>query len=250
MKIIISPAKTMRDQGDGFAYGQFPLFLSEAQRLLERLKTFSIDELMTLMNCSRKLAELNFQRFQHMDLTRGCAPALFSYDGLQYKTMAPNVFSDEEYAYVRQHLMILSGFYGLLRPDDGVRFYRLEMQTPLALDGFADLYAFWGDKIYRELFSSGETVVNLASKEYAQSVEPYLKESDRMIECVFGTLANGKVKVKGTLAKMARGAMVRWMAERQVDKEEQLKAFDELGFAFCEELSSDRQLVYLAKGTK
>ncbi len=247
MKIIISPAKTMRDQGDGFHCGQFPVLLEKTERLLEVLRTFSIEELMMLMKCNRRLAELNFQRFQQMDLKRSCTPALFSYDGLQYKSMAPNVFTNEEYAYIQRHLIILSGFYGLLRPDDAVRFYRLEMQTPLAVDGCEDLYEFWKETIYQQLFSSRETVINLASKEYSKVIEPYLKKNDRMIECIFGILVEGQVKVKGTLAKMARGSMVRWMAENQIEKEEDIKAFHEQGFEYEPAFSNDRQWIFLKK---
>lgn len=245
MKVIISPAKTMRDNEDGFAVEQKPIFLKEAQLLLSRLKPMSSEELMTLMKCNQKIAELNYQRFQTMDLENSLTPALFSYDGLQYKSMAPHVFTSEEYAWVKAHLIILSGFYGMLHPADGVRFYRLEMQTELSIEDKKNLYEFWSDKVYQKLYEETDTVINLASKEYSQMIEPYLKATDRMITCVFGVLSQNKIKVKGTLAKMARGAMVRWMAENQVNTIEQLKQFNQQGFEYQQEYSTDQELVFI-----
>jgi len=243
MKIIISPAKTMRDNEDVFDVAQKPIFIKEAETLLKQLKPLSVDELMSLMKCNRKIAELNWHRFQTMDLNHALLPALFTYDGLQYKSMAPHIFTEEEAEYIQNHLVILSGFYGMLRPMDGVRFYRLEMQTELSGDTWNDLYDFWGDKIYQKL--KGEPIINLASKEYSKVIEDYLQPEDRFITCVFGELVNGKVKVKGTLAKMARGAMVRWMAENQVTEAHQLKKFNGQGFVFCEALSNEAEYVYI-----
>ena len=245
MKIIISPAKTMRDNDDGFSAERTPLFLDEANQLLKVLKNYSSEELSDLMKCNKKIAELNYDRFQRMKLNEAYMPALFSYDGLQYKSMAPHVFNDKEYKYIQEHLVILSGFYGMLRPDDAIRFYRLEMQTELAVGKYKNLYEFWADKLYKELYKENGLVINLASKEYSKTIEPYLKESDRMIECVFGYLDKGKVKVKGTLAKMARGAMVRWMAENNVTDASQLKQFTEQGFCFSKELSTDNEFIYI-----
>lgn len=245
MKIIISPAKTMRDNEDGFDGGNKPVFIEEAKELVEELKKYSKQDLATLMKCSFKLADLNYERFQKMNLDTASLPALFCFDGLQYKAMAPNVFSSEEYEYVKRHCIILSGLYGILRADDRVCFYRLEMQTELKLKEHKNLYEFWQDKIYKELYKENEIVLNLASKEYSKVLEPYLKENNRMITCVFGCLEHGKVKVKGTLAKMARGAMVRWMAENQIEEIEEIKEFKENGFVYSEEYSSKDEWVFL-----
>lgn len=245
MKIIISPAKTMRDHEDGFDAESKPVFIEEAKELVEELKKYSSQDLAVLMKCNQKLADLNYERFKRMDLDQAYLPALFCFDGLQYKAMAPNVFTNEEYAYVKKHCMILSGLYGLLRATDAVCFYRLEMQTELSINECKNLYEFWQDKIYQELYKENEIVLNLASKEYSKAVEPYLKENNRMITCIFGYLDQGKVKVKGTLAKIARGAMVRWMAENQIEKLEEIKKFKENGFVYSEEYSSKDEWVYL-----
>ena len=145
-----------------------------------------------------------------------------------------------------RHLRILSGFYGVLRADDGIVPYRLEMQAKLKTDLHKDLYGFWGDKIYRELAADGPAVIlNLASKEYSRAVEPYLRTGDRFVTCVFGTLKDGKVRVKATEAKMARGEMVRFLAGTQASEPEEARAFNEMGFSFCEERSTDCEYVFL-----
>ena len=124
--------------------------------------------------------------------------------------------------------------------------YRLEMQARLKIGLHKDLYGWWGDKIYRELSEGRPAVIlNLASKEYSRAVEPYLASEDRFVTCVFGTLSEGKVKVKATEAKMARGEMVRFLAERGAETPEEAKAFDRMGFSFCPERSSDCEYVFL-----
>ena len=160
--------------------------------------------------------------------------------------MAPAVFGGKETDYIQEHLRILSGFYGVLKPFDGIVPYRLEMQAKASHAG--DLYRFWGDKLYREVTGGDHFILNLASKEYSRCVERYLTPEDTYLTCVFGEIADGKVKQKGTLAKMARGEMVRWLAENQVEEAEQIRRFDRLGYQFVEELSSEREFVFAGTG--
>lgn len=143
MRIIISPAKKMNADTDGFAPETEPCFLAETERLQRAMQGMTREELQALWRCGDALAELNVRRLRDMDLRRGLAPALFAYEGIQYQYMAPDVFTREQLDYVREHLRILSGFYGLLRPFDGVTPYRLEMEARLKTDGAADLYSFW-----------------------------------------------------------------------------------------------------------
>ena len=147
--------------------------------------------------------------------------------------------------YLREHLRILSGFYGLLRPFDGVTPYRLEMQAKLAVDGCRDLYQFWGDRLARQLASEADVVLNLASREYSRAVEVYLPKTVRFVTCAFGELKDGKVVEKGTKCKMARGQMVRWLAENQIKSPEDLQAFDQLGYQFCRSISVGNHTAYL-----
>ena len=247
MKIIIAPAKKMRTDTDSLPWRDLPVFLSRTQQLLDRLRGMTYEQLKALWNCNDKIAAQNAERVAHMDLRENLTPALLAYDGIQYRYMAPGVFTDGEYGYVQEHLRILSGFYGILRPFDGVTPYRLEMQAKLRMGEAKDLYAFWGDAIARELTEGTDCVVNLASKEYSQAVEPWLPEGVRLITCVFGEEKNGKVIEKGTRCKMARGEMVRWMAENRVTDPEDLKAFDRLKYRFAPEYSGGDTLVFLTE---
>ena len=266
MKIIISPAKKMNIDTDTLACRSVPVFLDETAELLTWMRDLTFAEAKELWKCNDKIAEQNYRRFQEMDLERNLTPAVIAYEGIQYQYMAPAVFGGAETDYIQEHLRILSGFYGVLKPFDGVVPYRLEMQAKASEAG--DLYKFWGDKLYREvvrkekpvsgtpgteppmLESSGadkNLIVNLASKEYSKCVEKYLTSEDRYLTIVFGELTDGKVKQKGTLAKMARGEMVRYLAEHEVEDLEGIKGFDRLGYWFDEALSNEQEYVFLKK---
>ena len=161
--------------------------------------------------------------------------------------MAPGVFSAEELAYVQEHLRILSGFYGMLRPFDGVTPYRLEMQAKLAMDGTKDLYSFWGSLLADTLAAETDCILNLASKEYSIAVSKHLPEYVRFITCVFGEEKNGKIVEKGTLCKMARGEMVRRMAENNVTEPEEVKELQLLNYEFSELHSDESTYVFLLR---
>ena len=245
MRIIIAPAKNMVVDTDSFALDGPPQFLERAERLKMVLQGMSPKELQGLWKCSDAIAKLNVERLEHMDLCRNLTPAVLSYEGIQYRYMAPGVMTAAHLDYLREHLRILSGFYGLLRPFDGVTPYRLEMQAKLNVDGCRNLYQFWGDRLARQLASETGFVLNLASKEYSKAVEPYLPKSVRFVTCAFGEWKGGRVMEKGTQCKMARGQMVRWMAERNIEGPENLRAFDQLGYRFHGELSAENHLVFL-----
>ena len=182
-----------------------------------------------------------------MRLDRNPTPALLSYEGIQYRYMAPEVFTEKECKYVQSHLRILSGFYGVLKPFDGVVPYRLEMQAKAKVNGTKDLYDFWKGKIYEEVAADKTmvTIINLASKEYSGCIEKYLDPQDTYITCVFGELRGDKIIQKGTLAKMARGEMVRFMAENSIREPEGIKEFNRLGYHFEKELSSEKEFIFL-----
>ena len=129
MRIIISPAKQMRVDTDSFACSTLPVFMKKTEILMHWIQSLSYEEQKKLWACYDKIALQNAERFAHMDLRKNLAPALLSYDGIQYTYMAPAVFEDGQYDYVQEHLRILSGFYGVVKPMDGVVPYRLEMQA-------------------------------------------------------------------------------------------------------------------------
>ena len=245
MHIIISPAKKMIVDTDSFAVDGLPRFLDQTERLKSVLQAMSPRELQGLWRCNDAIARLNVERLEHMDLRRNLTPAILSYEGIQYRYMAPAVMETAHLDYLRAHLSILSGFYGLLRPFDGVTPYRLELQARLAVDGCRDLYQFWGGRLARQLAAGTDLVLNLASKEYSKAVEPHLPENVRFLTCTFGEWKGGKVMEKGTQCKMARGQMVRWMAEHNIEDPDRLRAFDQLGYRFHEELSAENHYVFL-----
>lgn len=245
MRIIISPAKKMNPDLDGPAPEALPQFLGEAERLKEALQAMTPKELQALWKCNDVIAGQNVARLRTMELRRRLTPALFAYEGLQYRYMAPRVFTSEHLAYVREHLRILSGFYGLLRPFDGVTPYRLELQAKLSVDGCKDLYGFWGGKLSERLAAETDLVLNLASEEYSRAVRPHLPSGVRFLTCTFGELKDGKIIEKGALCKMARGEMVRWLAENQITRPDEIRRFPALGYRFSPARSSENNLVFL-----
>ncbi|MCR5300656.1 MAG: peroxide stress protein YaaA [Erysipelotrichaceae bacterium] len=236
MKIIIAPAKKMAENNDDFSFRRIPVFLNEAKRLQSWLRSMTFEERKMLWACSEKIARESSELLDS-DLESGLSPAIVTYVGIQYQTMSPSVFTDEELEYVEENLRILSGFYGILRPFDGIRAYRLEMQAKRSPSG-GDLYHYWGDRIYRELRSETETIINLASAEYSKVIERYLQAEDRFLTFTFAEKEGGRFVTKGVYAKIARGDMVRYMAENRIRDPEDCKAYNRLGYRY-DPISSD-----------
>lgn len=245
MKLIISPAKKMKVDTESFPYRDLPMFLPNTEEICRRLQGMSYDELKTLWRCNDQIAQLNVRRLQEMDLHRRLTPAVLAYEGIQYQYMAPGVFTDQEYAYIQEHLRILSGFYGILRPFDGVTPYRLEMQAKLKIGEYGNLYDYWGDRLAKALCEETDCILNLASKEYSICVSEYLSNSVRFVTCVFAEEKCGKSIEKGTMCKMARGEMVRYLAERQITNPEQVKSFKRLNYRFDEFRSDENTYLFI-----
>lgn len=254
MKIIISPAKKMNVDTDSLPVRDLPAFLDQTEELCRELQSKSPEELQKLWKCNDQIVALNIERLRQRDLRRNLTPAVLAYEGIQYQYMAPGVFTNKEYDYIQVHLRILSGFYGILKPLDGVTPYRLEMQArPHFSAGgreYRDLYSFWGDSLWRELTADDPVVINLASKEYSRAVEPFLGQDQTMVHVVFGSLTPDsrgvlKIKTKATEAKMARGEMVRFLAETRALHPGDLKNFCQLGYRFSEEMSDDTHYIFL-----
>lgn len=293
MKIILSPAKKMRMDADCICPTSRPVFLERAAEILRWMQSLSYVEAKKVWACSDKIAEENYARLQEMDLQDEAqlTPAILSYDGIAFQYMAPSVFEDEQFEYVQEHLRILSGFYGVLKPMDGVISYRLEMGAkigsiashadvraakspllsenqdlavyPQLADGqyfsessnpsvsnklSSNLYDYWGDSLYREVRDDSGLIINLASKEYSLCIERYLQPGDRFITCVFGEFADPeqkKIVQKGVYAKMARGDMVRFMAEQTIEEPERLKEYGRMGYHFSDERSTENEYVFI-----
>lgn len=248
LKIIISPAKKMNIEVDVIDWGQLPVFVHVADQIKEILRAKTYDELKLLWACNDKIAAENIDRLTQMDLTAHLTPALLSYEGLQYQYMAPQTFTFDAWEYVDKHLRILSGFYGILGPTDGITPYRLEMGAKFVGGEYRNLYEFWHSRLYEQLVMDATVILNLASKEYSKAVEKYVKNipfvTVDFTEWV--VVKEEKVlKIKATAAKMARGEMVRYLAEHQVKDLEEVKAFDGLGYAYSETHSTANHFVFI-----
>ena len=243
MKIILSSAKQMNMDLDSLEPLGLPVFMEQSEEILAWLREQTYEELKKLWKCNDKIAEQNFERIKHMNPRNQLTPAILAYDGIAFKYMAPAVFEYEQLDYVQEHLCILSAFYGALRPMDGVTPYRLEMQAKAAIGGHKDLYDLWGKRLYDVVRDDG-LIINLASKEYSKCIEKYLSDRDTYITVSFVEQSGEKLVIKGTYAKMARGEMVRFMAEKQIENPEDIKAFNRLGYVFRQELSSEAEFVF------
>lgn len=242
MKIIISPAKKITDQNDFEYQSSYPLYLKEASILYDHLKSLDLLKLKELYKTSMAITEKMYQTIRNTDITRPYLTALFAYDGIQYKYMAPDVMNDDELAYLNEHLYILSGLYGALRPFDLIVPYRLEMGSKLSINDHKDLYDYWHD-LYK-LFKD-ELLINLASDEYSKAVTPYL---NNVINIRFKEKSGNKLLEKGVYVKVARGAMVRYMAVNKISDPITLKGFKELGYEFSDELSDDKEYIFVREG--
>ena len=207
MRIIISPAKKMNIDTDSLPYRTMPDFLLETSMLFSILQEKSYDDLKKLWKCNDSIAALNYDRLQNLDLYAQLTPAILAYEGIQYQYMAPSVFTQQAMEYIQEHLRILSGFYGIVRPFDGIVPYRLEMQAKLSVDGHKNLYSFWGDKLARKLCYETDCIINLASKEYSACISAYLPKDFRFITCTF---AEEKTESESKRAQCARWPGEKW----------------------------------------
>ena len=244
MRIIISPAKNMSQNNKEFKYNSLPIFLEDTKKILSTLREKTHSELQNIWKCNDKLLDENIQRIKNMDLTKNLTPAILTYEGMVFKHFVPAVLEDNNIEYLQKNLRILSGFYGVLKPLDGITPYRLEMQSKLKIDSFKNLYDFWEDKIYREILDESKIIINLASKEYTKAIEKFLTEDIRFITCSFVEKSGDQLVTKGTYSKMARGEMARFIAKHNLEKPEELKKFNELGYIFREDLSSETEYIF------
>jgi cytoplasmic iron level regulating protein YaaA (DUF328/UPF0246 family) len=252
MLAVISPAKTLDFQTPVPVAEQTDILFPEAAAtLVEKLRTYSPEELQGLMALSPKLAQLNAERFSEWQLPFAddqARAAIFAFKGDVYTGLDAYSLEPLQLEYLNQHLFILSGLYGLLRPTDGILPYRLEMGRKVPTEKGNTLYDFWHEKLAQTVLSSfpnpeDQVLINLASQEYFQSIAPHL-QGTRVITPVFQDEKNGVYKIISFFAKKARGLMVRYMAEQQLTDPEQLKSFDVQGYRFNEELSTADEWVF------
>ena len=246
MKIIISPAKKMKRE-EYVAPLHRPMFLKEAGELLSFLRSLSDSEMAKVWKVKGALLSSSLSSLSMLSLEDIGSPAIFSYDGIQYTYMSPSSFTDSMLEYAEKNLRIISGLYGLLKPLDGVGTYRLEMESPISIPGYGDLYSYWGGKIASSLMEDDRLLVNLASAEYSKAVLPYLPSTVTVVTPVFLDWEKGRYVSKGVYAKMERGEMVRFLAETGAETVEDIKKFSSRGYEFSHSLSSPNTLCFVRK---
>lgn len=255
MLILLSPAKTLdyeRPLPPAFAALDEdltrPAFTAEAAQLVERLRPMDAAQIGQLMELSPALAELNVARFQAWRpryTAKNSRAALLAFNGDVYEGLDAGTLDEDGLRWANEHLRILSGLYGLLRPLDRLQPYRLEMGRPLATEAGSNLYAFWGDRLALALnrLGSKQVLVNLASQEYARAaLRPALKRP--VIEPVFEEVRNGQAKVISFFAKRARGLMARYAIERRLIDAQELRGFDTEGYRWQAKLSTPERWVF------
>ena len=224
-----------------------PMFLKEAGELLSFLRSLSDSEKAKVWKVKGALLSSSLSSLSMLSLEDSGSPAIFSYDGIQYTYMSPSSFTDSMLEYAEKNLRIISGLYGLLRPLDGVGTYRLEMESPISIPGYGDLYSYWGGKIASSLMEDDRLLVNLASAEYSKAVLPYLPSTVNVVTPVFLDWEKGRYVSKGVYAKMERGETVRFLAETGAETVEDIMKFSSRGYEFSRFLSDSNTLCFVRK---
>jgi len=250
--MLLSPAKTLDYETPATTNSfSIPDYLGKSSELVKVLKQKSFLDLMELMQVSQKIAELNVERFNQWKLpfsTENAKQAVLAFKGDVYSGLDASALSENRLAYTQSHLRILSGLYGLLRPLDLMQPYRLEMGLKLTTKKGENLYQFWGEKITDALNvllakQDEPVLINLASNEYFKSVQK--KNLDgRLITPEFKDWKNGKYKMISFFAKKARGLMVRYAIDHNIQKAEVLQNFNYDGYHFNPELSQADKWVF------
>lgn len=252
MKIVISPAKSL-DFETQLPTNQFtqPNFIKQSKEINDVLKTLSPADLKKIMAISDNLAELNWQRNQDrnyklLELSSNVRQAIFAFNGDVYTGIDAYSLNDKQIDYIQNHLRILSGLYGLLKPLDAIEAYRLEMGIKLPVANQKDLYHFWKETVTKELnksFKKDDILINLASNEYFSAVDKKTLEAT-IITPEFKDYKDGKLKTISFFAKKARGLMVRFMADNEVENPEDLKTFNAEGYQYDANLSTETKWVF------
>ena len=250
MITIISPAKTMDPEVEVPALDySIPDFLEDSEAIIAKLRGLSKKRLSALMSINKELTEVNAMRYAswspQMDL-EVARPAVLTFSGEVYRGLKAGEMSLDDLGFAQDHLRILSGLHGLLRPLDLIRPYRLEMGTSIAVKRKQNLYAFWSARVTETLnalmASSGSNVlINLASTEYSKVIDQK-KLKGRVISPVFKDAKNGEYKVVMTWAKHARGAMARYIIRNRINEPQEIKSFD--GYLYNERLSTGDEWVF------
>lgn len=254
MLFVLSPAKKLDyDSPVRTTLYTQPQMIDQAQSLIQVLRLQKPEQIQTLMKLSDALTDLNVQRYQDWSPTftlENARQALLAFNGDVYEGLKAAELSDEQLQWTQDHALLLSGLYGVLRPLDLMQPYRLEMGTRLVTEKGKNLYEYWGSQLaqyinhhFEQKAESAPIVINLASNEYVKAIDKKVLNA-QMIDCVFQDQKGAEYKIISFYAKKARGLMLRYAIDHQIEDPEGLKAFDSDGYAFSPEHSSDTTLVF------
>ena len=255
MIIVLSPAKTLDYEFESHHDHSVPAFLSQSSKLINNLKTKEPKDIASLMGLSDKLATLNFDRYQSWSpakkVSADSKPSMLVFKGDVYQGLQAEDLNNAEMKFAQKHIRILSGLYGILRPLDLMKPYRLEMGTKLETSEGKNLYEFWGDKVQKNVLNElknqrSDLLINLASKEYF-TVLGKLPEDINVVTPTFKDYKNGNYKIISFYAKKARGLMAKWIIQNKVTNFEDLSGFDVDGYKYSKAESTATVPVFLRK---
>ncbi len=255
MIIVLSPAKTLDYEFESNHEHSVPAFLSQSSKLISNLKTKEPKDIASLMGLSDKLATLNFDRYQSWSpakkVSADSKPSMLVFKGDVYQGLQAEDLNNSQMKFAQKHIRILSGLYGILRPLDLMKPYRLEMGTKLETSEGKNLYEFWGDKVQKNVLNElkdqkSDLLINLASKEYF-TVLGKLSEDINVVTPTFKDYKNGNYKIISFYAKKARGLMARWIIQNKVTNFEDLSGFDLDGYKYSKAESTATVPVFLRK---
>ena len=255
MIIVLSPAKTLDYEFESNYEHSVPALLSQSSKLISNLKTKEPKDIASLMGLSDKLATLNFDRYQSWSpakkVSADSKPSMLVFKGDVYQGLQAEDLNNSQMKFAQKHIRILSGLYGILRPLDLMKPYRLEMGTKLETSEGKNLYEFWGDKVQKNVLNElkvqrSDLLINLASKEYF-TVLGKLPEDINVVTPTFKDYKNGNYKIISFYAKKARGLMAKWIIQNKVTNFEDLSGFDVDGYKYSKAESTATVPVFLRK---
>ena len=236
MKIIISPAKSFK-KNEGIETEGL-LFPEKTKILVDKFKQYTMNEMGNLNRTNDKLTEKAYYDYQEFDFNNLNNPAIFGYDGLVFKQFDKKDFDDLD--YLNNHVYIISALYGLLKPLTAIADYRLYFDN-----SDMDLYEFWGDDLYKELYKNDELIINLASKEYTKTIRPFLKKDDKFLSLSFKDDKDGKLRSYTAWMKQARGRMLKEIISKKIEDPEDIKKLVVNGYKYDPYNSRENEYVYI-----
>lgn len=249
MLVFISPAKTMKINKIETVECEKPVLEPYNKKVLNVLQELSVSDIQSIMKVNEKIATNTYEKHNSIQFDDAGSPALYTYDGMQYKAMATELFTNDDMIYANEHIRILSGLYGILKPNTSIYPYRLEMQLKLPIDKAKNLYEFWDEPIRKYLQnaeSRHKTYVNLASSEYSKVIANFMKQEEiDFVTCTFKVKKGDKLKVESTASKKARGLMVQYIVKNRIEQKDGLRKFNLDGFTYCNVTSTQQEYIFI-----